>query len=152
MSPSPTPTLSYSPMYASPNWLGATTQGVAGNGLRKKCKNFGPRGEPLAKFGSKGLERPTPPTHAYKHREGGEGKWLGSRDPAQQAKKKLLFGNQGEALAKFWPQGSERLNPPTHAYMHRGGRGKEIRDLSERATSPTKIQNLINRGEPLAKF
>ena len=29
--------------------------------------------------------------------------------------------NRGEYLENFWPQGLERLTPPTHAYKQRGG-------------------------------
>ena len=29
--------------------------------------------------------------------------------------------NKGEPLEKFWPQGSERPDPPTHTYGHTGG-------------------------------
>ena len=42
-------------------------------GLAQNSKFSAPRGEPLAKFGSAGLERPNPPTHTYNHRGGGAG-------------------------------------------------------------------------------
>ena len=60
--------------------------------------------------------------------------------------------NRGESLAIVLPQGLERNNPLTHAYRHRGGGRDMIGDLSERATGPTNLENLENRGEPPAKF
>ena len=36
------------------------------------------------------------------------------------------LATRGEPLAKFWPQSSERPNPLTHAYGHRGGSGKQL--------------------------
>ena len=44
--------------------------------LGENSKRLAPRGEPRAKFGSAVLERPNPPTHAYKHRGGGASLWV----------------------------------------------------------------------------
>ena len=59
---------------------------------------------------------------------------------------------RGEPLEKFWLQGSERPNHPTHAYRHRGGVREVIWDQAETTTSPGNVEHLVNRGEPLAEF
>ena len=64
----------------------------------------------------------------------------------------LDLANRGELLAKFCPQVSERPNPPTHAYRHRGVSREVIGVSAGTATGQEKFQHLVNRGEPLAKF
>ena len=59
------------------------------------------------------------------------------------------LATRGEPLAKIWPRGSERPNPPTHAYWHRGG---ATGVPAEAATSQENFDNSENRGQPLAKF
>ena len=57
----------------------------------------------------------------------------------------------GEPLAKFWPQGLERPNPPTQAYGHGGG-GREATGVpAETATGLDIFSDSANRGEPLER-
>ena len=53
---------------------------------------------------------------------------------------------------KFWPQGSERPNPHTHAYGNREGGREDIGVPEEAARGQYNFRNLENRGGPLAKF
>ena len=98
-----------------------------------------PHGYPLISTGggpSKGgfircPPNPPPPysTHPRLHPPTGQAKPRRVMQPATVHAK--TFGNlatRGEPLAKFWPQGSERPNPPTHAHRHRGGgQGGDLR-------------------------
>ena len=51
---------------------------------------------------------------------------LGSRQRQQRAQFFFDSENSEEPLAKFWTQVLERLNPPMHAYRHRGREGRRL--------------------------
>ena len=67
------------------------------------------------------MEIPNLPMHAYGHMGEKTGKQPGSQQKQQWSQILLNSENRGESLAKCWKQGSERPNPPTHSYRHRGG-------------------------------
>ena len=56
--------------------------------------------------------------------------------------------NRGYILAKCWLQGSDWLNPPMHAYVHRGGGGclGALIEPPGQGTSPEKFAQVANRG------
>ena len=77
-------------------------------------------GNPWKKIPPQGMEIPNLPMHAYGHMGEKTGKQPGSQQKQQWSQILLNSENRGESLAKFWKQGSERPNPPTHTYVHRG--------------------------------
>ena len=99
---------------------------------------------------------PTPPppynTHPRMHPPTGRAqprRVLHATGPYQNLK---TLATREETLVKFWPQGLERPNPPTHTYGHRG-EGREATGVQGlTATGPYffTIQQL--RGNPWRKF
>ena len=147
----PPPYNTHPRMHATIGWA-QPRRVVHGTGLGEKLEILAPRGEPLAKFRSAALERPNPPTHTYEYRGEGREVARGPERPATGPEKKRVLENRGEPLAKFWSQGSGSPQPPTHANRHRGDGREEIVGTRGTATSPGKIGNSENRGEPLATF
>ena len=91
------------------------------------------RGESLENFPPQVMERPNPPTNAYRN-------WGRVREatgvPAEDTAGQIVFENlqyRGEPLAKFWPQGSEMPNPSTHIYRHMGA------DLGDTTDPPVEV-------------
>ena len=90
---------------------------VHATGLGENSKFLSPRGEPLEKFQSAALERPTPPPpHAQEHRGRGRKVARSPDRPATGQEKIRVLEARGEPLAKFWLQGSGRPHPP-HAHL-----------------------------------
>ena len=108
-------------------------------------------GNPWKKIPPQGMEIPNLPMHAYGHMGEKTGKQPGSQQKQQWSQILLNSENRGESLAKCWKQGSERPNPPTHSYRHRGGGRDMIRAHGETDMGQEKSKILANKGEPLTK-
>ena len=81
--------------------------------------------------------------HAYEHR-GGDREAVGFlHKPTTVPEHSNNLASRGEPLAKLWPQGSERPNPPphTHAYSYRGGGRDTIVAKFKRVTGPEIFEN-----------
>ena len=119
----------------------------------QNSKILAPRGESLAKLCPQGLERPNPPCTLTSTRGRGGREVAGILNkPTTIPEHFTNLATRGEPLAKFWPQGSERPNPPHAPLQEQGGRRGTIGAASERAMRKETSENLVNRVEPLAKF
>ena len=91
--------------------------------MKKLLEKIPQGGNPKQTFGRRIWRGLTPPTHAYVHR-GGVREATGVPEETETVPEMFFdSGTRGEPLAKFWPPVTERHNPPTHAYMHRGRGG-----------------------------
>ena len=124
--PLPPPLYSTYPRMNTPTGRAQPRRVMQATVPEQNFKFLTPGREPLAKFWPQGLERPNPPTHAYKHRGGGQGSYWGPGQNSNGPRNLTIWQLGGNPWRNFGRRYRKGLTPPRTPTGTGGAAGRRL--------------------------